>query len=36
MNGTRYMRHDVIFELYQKQLTILKVEPADRDPSDPK
>ena len=36
MNGTRYIRHDVIFELYQNQPTILKVEPVDRDPSDPK
>ena len=34
MNDTRYIRHDVIFELYQNQPTILKVEPTDRDPSD--
>ena len=27
MNGARYIRHDVIFELYQNQPTILKVEP---------
>ncbi len=26
----------MIFELYQNQPTILKAEPADRDPSDPK
>ena len=36
MNDTRYIRHDAIFELYQNQPTILKVEPTDRDPSDPK
>ena len=36
VDGKRFVRHDVIFELYQNQLTILKAEPADRDPSDPK
>ena len=36
MNGTRYIRHDVIFELYQNRPTILKVEPTDCNPSDPK
>ena len=35
-DGKRLIRHDVIFELYQDQPTILKVDPADRDPSDPK
>jgi hypothetical protein len=35
-DGKRLIRHDVIFELYQNQPTILKAEPADRDPSDPK
>ena len=34
-DGKRLIRHDVIFELYQDQPTILKVDPADRDPSDP-
>ena len=36
IDGTRYIRHDVIFKLYQNQPTILKAEPADRDPSDSK
>ena len=30
----RLIRYDVIFELYQDQPTILKVDPADRDPSE--
>jgi hypothetical protein len=34
-DGKRLIRHDVIFELYQDQPTILKVDPAERDPSDP-
>ena len=34
-DGKRLIRHDVIFELYQDQPTILKVDPADREPSDP-
>jgi hypothetical protein len=34
-DGKRLIRHDVIFELYQDQPTILKVDAADRDPSDP-
>ena len=34
VDGKRFIRHDVIFELYQNQPTILKAEPADRDPSD--
>ena len=33
IDGKRYIRHDVVFKLYQNQPTILKVEPADRDPS---
>jgi hypothetical protein len=32
--GRRTIRRDVIFELYQNQPTILKVEPSDRDPSE--
>ena len=36
VDGKRFIRHDVIFELYQNQPTILKAQPADRDPSDPK
>ena len=36
IDGRRTIRRDVIFELYQNQPTILKVEPSDRDPSDPK
>jgi hypothetical protein len=34
IDGKRSIRRDVIFELYQNQPTILKVEPSDRDPSD--
>jgi hypothetical protein len=34
IDDKRYIRHDVVFKLYQNQPTILKVEPADRDPSD--
>jgi hypothetical protein len=33
IDGRRTIRRDVIFELYQNQPTILKVEPSDRDPS---
>jgi hypothetical protein len=36
IDGKRYIRHDVIFELYQNQPNILKVDPTDRDPTDPK
>jgi len=36
IEGIRYIRHDVIFELYQNQPTILNSEPSDRDPSDVK
>jgi hypothetical protein len=34
IDGKTCIRHDVIFELYQDQPTILKVEPLDRDPND--
>ena len=36
IDGKRYIRHDVIFELYQNQPNILKVDPTDRNPTDPK
>ena len=36
IDGKSYVRHDVIFELYQDQPTILKVEPSNRNQNDPK
>jgi hypothetical protein len=33
-DGKRLIRHDVIFELYQNQPTILNDDPSNRDPSD--
>ena len=33
-DGGRVIRHDVIFELYQNQPTILNAEPTKRDPTD--
>jgi len=35
-DGKRIVRHDVLFELYQNQPTILKEEPSERDPTDVK
>ena len=34
IDGKSYVRHNVIYELYQDHPTILKVEPSDRDPND--
>ena len=34
-NGSREIRHDVIFELYPNQPSILKLNPSDRNPTDP-
>ena len=33
-NGSREIRHDVIFELYPNQSSILKLNPSDRNPTD--